>query len=108
MAFRAGRPAFAATSAEVNRVAIISAQEIADPAPNKLCLLKRKVRQFDQLEVSNNASWQTKVAAISKPEYRRMFKGANHDRLRFRYLVYGWEDARITLVLADLTTAFTT
>lgn len=108
MSFRPSKPAFCAKQGEINRVAIISQFEQVDPNPDQLTLLKRKVKQFDDLEVSNNAAWLSKLAAISRPEYRKMFQGGNNDRLRFRYLVYGWDDETLALVLADLTTAFAT
>jgi hypothetical protein len=87
------KPASSATQAEVNRVAIISDSELAETDPTELCLLKRKVNDFDELEVSDNPAWVLAVAAITNANYR------------FRYSVYGWEDARITIVLGDLTTA---
>lgn len=95
-----------ATGTEIRRVAIISQQEIVDPAPDQLCLLKRKVKQFDDLEVSNNGQWVTKVAAITDPRFRRMFQGGNTDRQRFRFQVYGWDDDTQAAVLTGLTTAF--
>lgn len=105
MATRAMKPASSATQTEINRVARISASELAEIDPTELCLLKRKVNDFDELEVSDHAAWVVAVAAITNAQYRKMFHGANHDRLRYRYGVYGWEDARITIVLDDLTTA---
>jgi hypothetical protein len=105
VAKRAMKPASSATQAEVNRVAIISDSELAETDPTELCLLKRKVNDFDELEVSDNPAWVLAVAAITNANYRKMFQASNHDRLRFRYSVYGWEDARITIVLGDLTTA---
>ncbi len=105
MAKRAMKPACSATQAEINRVAIISASELADSTPTELCLLKRKVKNFDDLEVSGHAAWVVAVAAITNATFRKMFHASNHDRLRFRYSVYGWEDSRITAVLADLVLA---
>lgn len=105
MAKRAMKPASSATQAEINRVAIISASELAETDPTELCLLKRKVKDFDDLEISDSVAWAAAVAAITNPQYRKMFQASNHDRLRYRYSVYGWEDSRITIVLDDLATA---
>jgi hypothetical protein len=105
MAKRAMKPASRCTQSEVNRVAIISASELAETDPTKLCLLKRKVKNFDDLEVADHPAWVLAVAAITNSQYRKMFHASNHDRLRYRYAVYGWEDSRITIVLNDLTTA---
>lgn len=99
------KPAFSSTATEINKVAIISQFEIADPAPDQLTLLKRKVKQFDDLEVSGHAAWAVAVAAIANSKYRRMFQGGNADRLRYRYLVYGWDDATLLVVLMELDTA---
>ncbi len=96
-----------ATSVQINKVAKISQFEQIDPLPDTLTLLKRKVKQFDDLEVSDNASWLTKIDAITSPAFGRMFQGGNADRLRYRYHVYGFDRATLLLVLADLTTAFT-
>lgn len=87
----------------VNRVAIISDFEQIDPTPDTLTLLKRKVKAYDDLEVTNSVLWAIAVGAIPSSSYRRMFQGGNADRLRFRYLVYGWDRATLLLVLADLT-----
>jgi hypothetical protein len=106
MTFRPNKPAEVATPDEIRRCAVISQEEIADPTPDSLCLLKRKVKQFDDLEVSNHGQWVTKVAAISNPRYRTMFQGGNMDRIRYRYAVYGWGKSTIDVVLTGLTAAF--
>lgn len=93
------------TQGQINRVAIISDFERVDPAPDNLTLLKRKVDEFDQLETSDESAWSDAVAAISNSYYRRMFQGGNMDRLRFRYLVYGFDDETIETVLLELDTA---
>ncbi len=105
MGNRAIRPS--RTSTVNRRVAKISDFEQIDPLPDTLTLLKRKVKQFDDLEVSDNVAWVTKVDAITSPAFGKMFQGGNADRLRYRYLVYGFDRATLLLVLADLTTAFT-
>lgn len=93
------------TQGQINRVAIISDFEKVDPSPDQLTLLKRKVNQFDELEVSGHAVWAVAVAAIANSKYRRMFQGGKADRLRYRYLVYGWDDATLLVVFTELDTA---
>lgn len=95
-----------ATAAEINRVAIISPYELVDSDPDQLTLLKRLVNDFDELEVSDNAAWVIKVAAVTSDNYRKIFQGGTFDRLRFRYLAYGWDDATLVEVFDDLTDAF--
>jgi|SRR5688572_22821961 len=94
-----------ATQGQINRVAIISDFERIDPAPDQLTLLKRKVDEFDQLEVSDESAWSDAVAAIANSYYRRMFQGGNMDRLRFRYLVYGFDAETLAVVFTELDTA---
>lgn len=107
MGNRPRKSAAVSTVTDINLVAKISQFEQIDPFPDTLTLLKRKVKAFDDLEVSGHASWVTKVAAIVNGDFRKMFQGGNADRLRYRYLVYGWDRATLILVLADLTNAFT-
>jgi hypothetical protein len=94
-----------ATQGQINRVAIISDFERIDPAPDNLTLLKRKVDEFDQLEVSDESAWSDAVAAIANSYYRRMFQGGIFDRLRFRYLVYGFDDETMATVQSELDAA---
>jgi lysophospholipase L1-like esterase len=71
-------------------------------------LLKRLVYDFDLLEVSNNALWVTRVAAIATASNRRLFQGGNMDRLRARYSAYGLDSATQAALYAELVTAFNT
>lgn len=93
------------TQGQINRVAIISDFERVDPDPDQLTLLKRKVDEFDQLEVSDETAWSDAVAAISNSYYRRMFQGGTFDRLRFRYQVYGFDNETLEVVFTELDTA---
>jgi hypothetical protein len=105
MGNRPVRPAWQSTSTHIRKVAKISQFERIDPAPDNLTLLKRKVDEFDQLEVSDNTAWSDAVAAISNSYYRRMFQGGIFDRLRFRYLVYGFDDETMATVQSELDAA---
>lgn len=104
--FHPHKPAWKATPDEVNRVAVISQQELADPNPDLLCLIKRVVNDFDELEDSDPVDWALRVAAITNPLYEKMFQGSNFDRIRYRYTVYGWSYERLQVVYDDLTAAF--
>ncbi len=82
--------------------------EVVDPdAPTQLELLKRVVYEFDQLEVSDPSAWADAVAAIATDDYKRLFSPGNFDRLRYRYLVYGFDDVRLELVYDELVDAIT-
>jgi len=101
MSKRPNKSASRATADEIRRVAVISDFDRVDPAPDQLCLLKRTVDAFDTLEVDDNAAWADAVEDIAdipninNAAVSRMFQGGNMDRLRARYLVYGWELALI-------------
>ena len=85
----------------------ISDQELEESDPTPLVLLKRLVNDFDLLEVSDEVAWETAVAAITTEEYQRMFlRGSNFDRERYRYLVYGYEDSRLSAAFDELDAAF--
>ncbi len=71
-----------------------------------LLKLKRLIQDFDDLEVSRNASWVTRVAAISSSIHKRMFQGGSMDRRRARYMVYGWGEQTLLTVYADLLAAY--
>lgn len=103
MGNRPKKTAAIGTTVEINKVAKISQFEQIDPAPDTLTLLKRKVKAYDDLEVTNSAAWAIAVGSIPNSQFRRMFQGGNADRLRYRYHVYGWDRATLLLVLADLT-----
>lgn len=84
----------------------ISDQELEETSPTPLVLLKRLVNDFDLLEVSDNVAWAAAVDAITTEEYQRMFTGSNFDRERYRYLVYGYEDSRLSAAFDELDAAF--
>lgn len=106
MGNRPVRPAWQSTPTHIRKVAKISQFERIAPAPDQLTLLKRKVDEYDQLEVSDETAWSDAVAAIANSYYRRMFQGGNADRLRFRYLVYGFDLETLETVFTELDTAF--
>ena len=84
----------------------ISDQELEETDPTPLVLLKRLVNDFDLLEVSDPVAWAVAVDAITTEEYQRMFTGSNFDRERYRYLVYGYEDSRLSAAFDELDAAF--
>jgi hypothetical protein len=102
---RPNKTASTASAWEILRVAVISDFDRVDPAPDQLCLLKRQVDLFDQLEVADVVAWAAAVALIQDPRARKMFEGGNMDRLRARYGVYGWELSLIEATTTDLETA---
>ncbi len=78
-----------------------------DSGPNTLSLLKRIVYDFDQLEKADAVTWALKVAAITTESNRKIFQAGNMDRLRYRYSVYGFDNARLASVYAELVAALT-
>ncbi len=78
-----------------------------DSGPDQLNLLKRIVYDFDQLEKADAVTWALKVAAIATESNRKIFQAGNMDRLRYRYSVYGYDNARLASVYAELVGAFT-
>lgn len=104
MGNRANKPASSATCTEINKVAIISSFERVDPNPDNLTLLKRKVEEFDQLKISSEEDWEDAVELVDD-RYKLLFQGGNFDQLRFRYHVYGLDEASVEHILDHLTTA---
>lgn len=91
------------TTAEIKRVAQIQPFELTDTAPDVLTTVKRAVYNFDLLEVYDNATWTTAIAALTLDIYKTMFRGGNQGRERARYEIYGWDSARLALLLTSLT-----
>lgn len=88
-------------ASEVNRVAKINAQYYQDLDPDILTLLKREVDAFDQLEVSDNATWLNRVAALS-PKYRKLFEAGTYNRTRYRHHAYGWQVSILQEMLSQM------
>lgn len=104
--FRPHKTASRATSDEVRRVVRITDQDLADPDPDEYLTLKLLINDFDELEQSDPVAWADAVAAITTPQYRRLFEGENFDRDRYRYLVYGWDRENQAAVYSQLLAAF--
>lgn len=106
MSFHPYKPACNANSVAVNRVAKLHPRDSQDSSTqaDTLTLIKRKVDALDQLEVSNNASWVTKVTSFTDARIKQMFFGTGTDtsRLRWRYYVYGLDRAYLLTVLTAL------
>lgn len=85
----------------LNRVTKITAEDTAVAMPDTLTQVKREVNVLDLLEVSDNPSWVTKVAALPVL-YRKMFQGSSFDRIRYRYHVYGYQSNLLNEVLFAL------
>lgn len=88
-------------SSYVNRVAKIGGVDSAETNPDTLTQVKREVAVMDALEISDNATWVTKVAALPA-KYKKMFEVGNFGRLRYRYYVYGWQIAYLSDLLSYL------
>lgn len=78
------------TAAEVNRVAKICAADLANPSPDVLTLLKLQVEIMDQLEVSDNAAWVTRLAQLPAAA-QKLFEAGPYNRLRYRHRAYGYD-----------------
>lgn len=104
--FHPNKPAWKATADEVRRVAVISQQELADTDPDLLCLVKRIVNDFDELEASDPVEWANRVDAITNDDYKKLFQASNFDRMRYRYSVYGFNYDLLQIVHDDLEAAF--
>lgn len=95
------------TAYYINRVAKLGPTDSTVASPDSLTQLKREVNTLDLLEVSNNASWLTKIATLPA-RYKKMFDPGAGSRLRYRYYIYGLEESIIKEALTCLTFANTT
>ncbi len=92
--------AYRGSASEINRVALIQAceidvtQDVTHP-PSLLTLVKRKVHEYDLLEVSDNAQWVLNVSYLEDAKHRALFTTGVFDRIRLRYQAYGMERTRL-------------
>lgn len=100
MPMHPNRPADRDSTVHVNLVAKLSQKDanttqdaVPQSVPDTLVLLKRRIEVFDQLEVSNNASWVTRINTITNAKYKQLFQGQRlgMTRLRYRHRFYGLE-----------------
>lgn len=89
------------TATEVNRVVLFTARDAIVASPDTLTLLKRQVNEYDLLEVSDHSAWEDAVALVNE-DWRHMFHPSRFDRLRFRYMVYGWQKSVLLTIIANL------
>lgn len=100
------KPAWHCTSNDVAVVAEFLGHDAHETGAqaDTLTLVKQKVDALDQLEVSDNASWSTKVNSFTDSRVKQMFFGSGScmSRLRWRYYIYGLDRAYLLTVLTAL------
>lgn len=102
MTFHPNKAAGRLTSSQINRVAKISQRDLIDATPDTLTNIKREVNTLDLLKVSDVATYNTRIAAITDARTKQLFFGGNCDMLRYRYAVYGMQEAVLNVVLGAL------
>lgn len=86
----------------INRVSKFSQRDSIEAAPDTLTLVKREVNTLDLLQVSDVATYNARIAAITDTRTKQLFFSGNFDRLRYRYAAYGMEEAVLKSLLAAL------